>query len=180
MIDEFDQIINELGNIHCDLTNEKADQILRMFLNAKSIFLSGEGRSGLMINALANRLTQFGLRVHLVTEITAPAIGKDDLLIFNSASGKSSTLISQEESAKRAKAKIIVFTANKKAPLNQKCDVAVLIEAQDKDTTGSSIQPMGSLYEQSSLLLFDSLVLRALHTNLITVSQLRSVHSNLE
>ena len=180
MIDEFDQIISELSKINCGLTNEKADQILKMFLNAKSIFLSGEGRSGLMINALANRLTQFGLSVHIVNEVTAPAIGKDDLLIFNSASGKSSILISQEESAKKANAKIIVFTANKKALLSQKSDVSILIDAQDKDIAGSSIQPMGSLYEQASLLLFDSLVLRALHNNLVTVSQLRSVHSNIE
>lgn len=42
------------------------------------------------------------------------------------------------------------------------------------------IQPMGSLYEQYSLLLFDTLILRMLKKGYINAHKLREMHSNLE
>ncbi|MCO6532164.1 6-phospho-3-hexuloisomerase [Lactobacillus sp.] len=180
MIKEFAQICTELTTINYDLSEQKARKILQLIFSAKRVFLSGEGRSGLMIRALANRLTQAGLQVHVVSEITCPAINAEDLLILNSASGTSSFLLGQAKSAKHVGATILTFTAKRTTPLSQTSDEVIVIEAQTKDTNQNSVQPMGSLYEQASLLLFDSLILKALHANLITTRQLRDTHSNLE
>lgn len=180
MIDEFNQICTELNVVRSNLTVDKAEAILKLIFQAHQVFLSGEGRSGLMVKALANRLTQVGLEVHVTTEITSPAIGKGDVLIFNSASGKSAFLISQAKSAKSLGAKVITFTAKEYAPLNESSDLIIGINAQSKDENLGSIQPMGSLYEQASLLIFDSLILKALNNGLVTNKQLRSTHSNLE
>lgn len=180
MIEEFSQICAELSTVTCNLSDQQAQNVLNLLFSAKRVFLSGEGRSGLMIRALANRLTQINLNVHVASEITCPAINTNDLLIFNSASGKSLFLISQAKSAQKAGAKVITFTANSNALLAQNSDIVININAQTKDEKQTSMQPMGSLYEQTSLLLFDSLILKALHANLISTTQMRSVHSNLE
>lgn len=180
MIEELKQIIQEIDKTSCDLNDNKADKILNLIFKSKSIFLSGEGRSGLMINALANRLTQIGLHTHVVTEITSPAISSEDLLIFNSASGTSDFLISQAKEAINQKVKIITFTSSSNSILSKKSNLIVTIDAQSKDENEGSIQPMGSLYEQMSLLLFDSLILKAIHKGLVTPTKLRATHSNLE
>ncbi|WP_317695768.1 6-phospho-3-hexuloisomerase [Xylocopilactobacillus apis] len=180
MTNEYIQICTELSGVSSNLTDEKANEVLKLIFNSNKIFLSGEGRSGLMVKAFANRLTQMGLNVHVVTEITAPAIGSEDLLIFNTASGKSEFLISQAKSAIKVGAKLVTFTANKDSVLSQKSDAVIVIDAQTKDEEQGSLQPMGSLYEQTSLLVFDSLMLRALNMGLVTNTKLRSTHSNLE
>ncbi|MDF7639566.1 SIS domain-containing protein [Lactobacillus sp. ESL0791] len=180
MLREFKQVTAELNSVESDLTDEKAQQILEMIFSANRIFLSGEGRSGLMVKAFANRLTQMGLLVHVVTEITAPAITKNDLLIFNSASGSSSFLIAQSKSARKQKAKILTFTAATDSALSKNSDLVVRINTQSKDQIGNSVQPMGSLFEQTSLLLFDCLSLKALNEHIVTSTSLRSTHSNLE
>lgn len=56
----------------------------------------------------------------------------------------------------------------------------IIINAQSKDSYTGSIQPMGSLYEQYSLLLFDTLILRMLKKGYINAHKLREMHSNLE
>lgn len=180
MLSEFKAISNELQHTSCSLTVNKMDEIIQIILNAKTLFLSGEGRSGLMIAGLANRLTQIGLDTHLSSEITAPAISKNDVLIFNSASGTSTLLNSQAETAKKLGALIITFTTNENSPLAKKSDKTIIINAQSKDSYIGSIQPMGSLYEQYSLLLFDTLILRMLKKGYINAHNLREMHSNLE
>jgi 6-phospho-3-hexuloisomerase len=177
---EFSEICSELSNVSNNLTDKKVAEIIKLIFKSKRIFLSGEGRSGLMIKAFANRLSQIGLQVHVVSEITAPAIGFNDLLIFNSASGSSTFLNSQAKNAREAGSKIISFTSDKTAPLSQNSDMVILIDAPTKDKINGSIQPMGSLYEQASLILFDSLILKAIKQDFITTAKLRSLHSNLE
>lgn len=180
MLSEFEAIINELRHTSCSLTADEADRIIQIILSAKTLFLSGEGRSGLMIAGLANRLTQIGLNVHLSSEITTPAISKDDVLIFNSASGTSILLNSQAETAKKMGALIITFTTDSNSPLAKKSDKTIIVNAQSKDNCNESIQPMGSSYEQYSLLLFDTIILRMLNKGYISAPKLRKMHSNLE
>lgn len=179
-MNEFENIIDEIKRTTSSITADKADRIIQLILKSKRVFLSGEGRSGLMISGLANRLTQIGLDTHFSSEITAPAISKDDILIFNSASGTSSLLNSQAETAKKIGTSIITFTADENSPLAKKSDWVIKIDAQSKDSYQGSIQPMGSLYEQYSLLLFDALILRMLNKDYINSHELRQKHSNLE
>lgn len=180
MIKEFKDIVNEISATTASLSEVKANKIINMLLNAKRIFLSGEGRSGLMVAAFANRLTQLGLDTHISSEVTAPAISDGDLLIFNSASGTSVLLNSQAATAQQIGAQVLTFTTNVHSPLIQKSDVVISIDAQSKDSYNGSIQPMGSLFEQYSFLIFDSIVLRMLNKNHLSTKKMRQMHSNLE
>ncbi|MCZ3932969.1 6-phospho-3-hexuloisomerase [Lactobacillus gasseri] len=180
MIKEFKDITNEIVATTTSLSKADMNQIINMLFSAKQIFLSGEGRSGLMIAAFANRLTQLGLNSHVSSEITAPALSNGDILIFNSASGTSALLNSQAKVSQQLGVEILTFTVNNNSPLAQKSDVVVTINAQSKDDYNGSIQPMGSLFEQCSFLIFDSIILHILNQNHLSSKKMRQMHSNLE
>lgn len=89
------KIINELSNIPEPLRDKERKRVIKLIHDSKHIFVSGSGRSGLMVDGFANRLLQLGLSVSVVGEITSPHTHSNDLIIFNSASGQSEKMIAQ-------------------------------------------------------------------------------------
>ena len=83
---------------------------------ADRIFVTGAGRSGLVLKMAAMRLMHLGLTVHVVGEITAPAIRSGDLLL--AASGSGTTAVKKATAGKAAPAvkAPVARTAAKKAP----------------------------------------------------------------
>lgn len=179
-MNDINDILNELQKVRINYSKEKIVDLINNVANKGSIFLSGSGRSGLMIKAFANRLTQLGIRCHITNEITAPAITKDDLLIINSASGNSLSLMEQLVKAHDIGSKIMVVTNSKNNKICKYADEVVVVNAPSKDSKKISVQPMGSLFEQTSLLIFDNLILALVEKNDVTFDQLRNKHSNLE
>lgn len=153
------KIINELSNIPEPLRDKERKRVIKLIHDSKHIFVSGSGRSGLMVDGFANRLLQLGLSVSVVGEITSPHTHSNDLIIFNSASGKSEKMIAQVKKANSNGVRSLLFTTDKESPLARNCEEVVTIKAQSKYTNTTSIQPMGGLFEQYSLLFFDSLIL---------------------
>lgn len=154
-----------------------------MIKSAPRIFIAGAGRSGLCIRAVGMRLMQTGHTVYVVGETITPSIEAGDLLILASGSGKTTTLLAIAEKAKSVDAKILLFTTDPSSPLALMSDHFVLISAPSLRTSANvngieSIQPMGTLFEQSLLILCDSLVLRSMTG--VDFHQMRERHANLE
>ena len=155
-------------------------QLARSILNYDRIFVAGEGRSGLAIQMAAMRLMHLGLEVHVVGEVTAPAIEAGDLLITCSGSGSTHGVVDLAQTAKEIGTTIATVTTNNNSPLGELAEIVIQVEAASKDSHHlRSKQFAGSLFEQSTLLLFDALfylltdyldksdrVLMARHTNL--------------
>lgn len=179
-MENIEKIISELKNVPNPLSNTQTEEILKYIHDAKHIFISGSGRSGLMASAFANRLLQMGLSVSVVGEITSPHVKKGDVLIFNSASGNSEKLVSQAEEAKKYGVKIILFTTNTESSLAKRSSLVVKIDAQSKYSETESIQPMGAIFEQYSLLLFDSLVLSYMSKYQISEQMMKDNHADIE
>ncbi|RHW52163.1 6-phospho-3-hexuloisomerase [Bombilactobacillus bombi] len=177
---ELTNILNELDSMTDPLINNDIDKLIDSIISAKRIYLSGVGRSGLMIKAFANRLMQLGFTISVVGEISGPHTHHGDLIIFNSASGSSSNLISQAKIARDNKVKVAVITTNETSELAQQADLIIEIKAQSKFSQSTSIQPMGSLFEQSTLLLFDSLSLKLMKIMGINEQDMLKNHANLE
>ena len=68
------------------------DAAVTRLQNARRIFVVGAGRSGLALRMSAMRLMHLGFDVHVVGEVTAPAISKGDVLLAASGSGTRFTL----------------------------------------------------------------------------------------
>lgn len=173
-------IINELSNVPDPLSEEQIDNLITAINKSNHVFISGAGRSGLMINSFANRLLQIGLEVSVVGEITTPHLRNGDILIFNSASGSSEKLISQAREAKKYDVKIMLFTTDSQSSLAKLADYCIVVQAQSKYSETKSIQPMGALFEQYSMLLFDSLVLSYMQKYNITEQIMRDNHADIE
>lgn len=157
-------------------------QLGQAIADAQRIFVAGEGRSGLVIRMVAMRLMHLGCQVHVVGETTTPAIKPGDLLIDCSGSGSTDHVLSDAQKAKEIGAYIVSVTTQVESPLAKIADLVIEIEAAAKQDRSNqhSKQFAGSLFEQSTLLLFDALfhvLSQNLHENSET---LWASHTNLE
>ena len=75
--ENLDIILQELKDNKNNINYEQFSLFIEEIVNAKHIFLSGKGRSGLAISAFANRLMHLGLSVSLVGEISSPHSQKE-------------------------------------------------------------------------------------------------------
>jgi len=154
-----------------------------MIREAPRIFIAGAGRSGLCIRAVGMRMMQTGKTVFIVGETITPSIQAGDLLLVASGSGRTSTLMVVAEKAKHVGAKILLFTTDPESPIALLADHVVVIPAPSLSSDAGkdgfeSIQPMGTLFEQSLLIVCDSIVLRSMKD--VDFSEMRERHANLE
>ena len=75
----------ELAETLKKIDQKQIDQLATSIKQAKRIFVSGAGRSLLMLKGLAMRLMHLGYEVYVVGEVTTPAFLSEDLLIVASA-----------------------------------------------------------------------------------------------
>lgn len=148
---------------------------------ASRIFVLGEGRSGLVGRMFAMRLMHLGRNAYVVGETTTPSIGEHDLLIAISGSGETGAVVMMAESAKKTGAKGAAMTANPESRLAALSDLVVLIPTQHKLHGSSSRQYGGSLFEQTTLLLFETMVSMLAAGDAATgFASLAKRHTNLE
>jgi 6-phospho-3-hexuloisomerase len=141
------------------LVDERAVHDLVQSIDAADrIFLLGEGRSGLIGRMFAMRLMHLGKQAYVVGETITPAIGGADLLIAISGSGETGTVVLMAEGGKKAGARVGAILANADSRLAGLADLIVRIPTQHKLQGSSSRQYGGSLFEQTALLLFETMI----------------------
>ena len=152
---QFVRALEELSALQKQLDEETLKQLVDRLLQAQRIYVAGGGRSGLMARAIAMRLMHLGLDIYVVGETVTPGIHDGDVLWVFSASGKGAGLTKQVEGAKAAGASTVGFIANQESPLVELLDLAVKLPAGYGGV--ESRQHAGSLFEQATLLLGDTL-----------------------
>ena len=127
--------------------------------SADRVFVLGAGRSGLALRMTAMRLMHLGLVVHVVGDVTTPALGAGDVLLTASGSGTTAGVVRAAEMAVEAGAEVGALTTDGDSPLAALSRAVVVVPAAQKlDRTGqSSAQYAGSLFEQLVVLLGDAL-----------------------
>jgi len=150
-------------------------------LAAKRVFVCGAGRSLLMMRAFAMRLMHIGVEAYVVGETITPAIADGDLLIAGSGSGQTRVTLATIQAAAVRGARTAVITAHGDSEIAKACDLVVVVPLPATDETGStSRQPLGSLFEQSLLVVGDVLVLGLMERLGTTNEQMWMRHTNLE
>ena len=175
-------ILKELERTLAAVSEVEIDVSQRMILAAKRLFVTGAGRSGLALKMAAMRLMHLGLVVHVVGEVTAPAIGAGDLLLVASGSGTTAGAVHAAEVALKAGAQVLVLTTtpvSKLAGLAQQVIVIPAAAKQDRDGMKSE-QYAGALFEQSVLLVMDTMFQAMWHERGESAEQLWKRHANLE
>ena len=155
---------------------------ITLLTTTERVFVLGSGRSGLALGMLAMRLMHLGLHVHIVGDVTTPAIESGDLLVAASGSGTTANVIRSATTAAAANAQIIAITTAASSPLASLADVAIVIPAAQKQDHGAtrSQQYSGSLFEQSLLLLGDALFHTMWKSSGTSAEDLWPRHANLE
>jgi 6-phospho-3-hexuloisomerase len=133
----------------------------REILHADRIFVTGLGRTGLMARGFAMRLMHLGRRVYHVGDVITPSIGRGDLLVIGSRTGRSKVLGHYISIARKAKARVAVVTAARTSPAGRRL-------------------PLGSLFEQAFLVVLDQIILDLMDALHLGERDLKGLHTTFE
>jgi len=177
------EISNELSTTLNSINNEEINKLLEEIEKAEKVFFVGVGRVLLSLKSIAKRLAHLGIKTHIVGDITEPAITDKDLLIVGSGSGETAFPLIIAKKAKQYNARVAHIGANPESSMREFADIFVRIPVSTKLQLPNeipSVQPMTSLFEQSLLLLGDSLALMLIREKNIDMPSLWQYHANLE
>ncbi len=158
------------------------DSVADVVGSADRVFVHGAGRSGLALRMTAMRLMHLGLAVHVVGDVTTPAIAVGDVLLTASGSGTTGGIVRAAEAATKAGARVAAITTAADSPLVRLASASVVLPAAEKlDRSGSaSAQYAGGLFEQAVVLLGDAIFHALWQRGGQSADDLWPRHANLE
>ena len=185
VVDALTAIGTEVATVVAALVRSDADGLARvadLIADAPRVFVLGAGRSGLALRMTAMRLMHLGLDVHVVGEVTTPAIERGDLLLTASGSGTTGVVVRAAETAAGVGADVVLLTTAADSALASSATVALVVPAAAKlDRSGTaSGQYAGSLFEQSVVLIGDALFHALWQLSGQSADDLWPRHANLE
>ena len=155
------------------ITDNDIERLTPAILTGKRIFVFGVGRSGLIGQTFAIRLVQMGLQVYFVGDMTTPIIGKDDVLLVISNTGKTMSAVKTAEIAQRLGTRVISVTSEKESKLAKYSDLVIPV----CPTEGGEEAPLGTLFEDATLLFFDTVVPVLMRKLDVTEKDMRNNHA---
>ena len=157
MQEALDRIIDGCRRSLATVDSDDVDALIDGIRSSRKVFVYGSGRSGLVGQLFAVRLVQLGLDVHFVGEMTTPIIGKEDLTVLISYTGRTSSVVQTAQIAKRIGSRIICVTGTPGSPLTSVSDVSVVLDVPQGDEV-RRVAPLGTIFEDATLLFFDCVV----------------------
>lgn len=177
-------VSDEISHVLNQVNVKEAEALSDQLIQAKRIFVAGEGRSGLMGKAFAMRLMHADFQVFVLGETITPSIETEDLLVVISGSGSTQSLKHFTEKAKEAGAMVAAITTNPSSTIAELSDRVLVVPAATKKRLPeepSTIQPLGNQFDQSVHLLLDAVIIHTLdQQNGLTHNDMVERHANLE
>ena len=115
-----------------------------------------------------------------IGESTTPSITKDDLFVVISGSGSTEHLRILTEKAKSVGAEVVLLTTSPNSAIGKLANAVIELPAGTKYDAEGSTQPLGSLFEQASQILLDSIVLDLMSELNVDEETMQQNHANLE
>jgi 6-phospho-3-hexuloisomerase len=178
------------------LDMKQVEKLIDKMLDSKDrkIFTVGMGRSGFVARAFALRLMNLGFNVYFLGETITPAAEKGDLLIAISGTGSTKMVLTASAAAKDIGATMIAITSFPQSPLGKMADLVVTIKGRTKagmpkeeDYLARQIigereplTPLGSIFENNSMVFLDSLIVELMHRMGRTEADLKRRHATIE
>jgi 6-phospho-3-hexuloisomerase len=180
--DTVRQILAEVDRVLSRVQEAEVTELCAAILEAQRIAVYGLGREALAMRGFAMRLMHLGFQPSMVFDMTTPPLGPGDLFLVSCGPGYLSTVEALMGVARRAGARVLMFTAQPEGPLPRLADQCVCLPAQTmaESEASSSGQAMGSAFEQALWILLDAVVPRLQAATGQTNEDLRRRHTNLE
>jgi len=175
-------IVKELDTVLASIDDGEIAHLAELVEKADRVFVHGAGRSGLALRMTAMRLMHLGLTVHVVGEVTTPAIREADVLLVASGSGTTSGIVAAATTADSVGARIAAISTARVSPLASLADAVVIVPAAAKlDRSGTaSEQYAGSLFEQAVALIGDAVFHSLWKRSQQSADELWPRHANIE
>jgi 6-phospho-3-hexuloisomerase len=173
----------DLDGVFAAMPPDALDGLIEEVVKARRIVVFGLGREGLQMRGFAMRLFHMGRDVAVWGDMTAPAVGKGDLLIVSAGPGDLATARVLVGIAHAAGGRTLLVTAQPNGELTKHVDVVTVIPAQTmaNDRGGRlSVLPMGSLFETAQMIAFELAILKLRPRFQETAETMRERHTNLE
>ena len=152
----LDHLLDRIQEAVCSIDEGIQKELIDSIIDARTIFIYGSGRSGLVGQLFAVRLVQIGLDVHFVGDMTTPIIGKEDLTILISNTGETMSAVQTANIARRIGSKVICVTGNSSSKLAHASNM--VIEVKHDGTDDGLYAPLGTVFEDAVSIFFDSIV----------------------
>jgi 6-phospho-3-hexuloisomerase len=186
-------MLDNIENAEEYLSEDSINLIIEILTTSKNIFVTGAGRSGLAGKAFAMRLMHLGLSAYVVGETISPAIYADDCILAISGSGETNTIVNAVKISKNRGSKVIALTSYPESSLGKLADAILYVRGRTKvevddqdylkrqiDGNYTSLTPLGTAFEITSLVFLDGLVCELMNYMGKTESDLKSRHTVLE
>ena len=178
------------------LDSKEVEKLIELLLEAKTrkIFIAGMGRSGFVGRAFALRLMNLSFDVYFLGETITPAAEKGDLLIAISGTGTTKMVLTAATAAKEIGATVIAITSFPESQLGKMADYIVTIKGRTKSGSPKEedylarqligerepLTPLGSIFENNSMVFLDSLIVELMYSLGCTEADLKRRHATLE
>jgi 6-phospho-3-hexuloisomerase len=174
--DPFARQLAELTDVLGRIDQDRLAETTRLIAGASRVFLAGRGRNALAMAGFANRLAQLGKPAFLIGDILTPAVRAGDLIIIATSSGTTPALVTTAEAGNRHGASTLALTADTGSPLAAGADHVLTLPSRAVTTR----QPLGTLFEQTLILVCDALVVHLMSALDVTTAAMQDRHANLE
>ncbi len=158
-----------------DRSKEIAESVA-ILTSAKKLFVYGVGRSGLAARAFAMRMVQLGIDCYFIGETITPVVSDGDAVLIVSNTGSTMSAIQVANIARRVGAKVIAVTGHRTSKLGHASNVVLLIHS-DGDGTETRLAPLGTLFEDATVLLLDGVVAQVMERLGQTEADMRGRHA---
>ncbi len=150
-------ILEEIAKSLEEIPDEVVDQVTEALASARKVFIYGAGRSGLAGKFFAVRLVQLGMDVHFVGDMTTPIVGEGDLTIIISNTGETMSAVQTANISRRLGSQVVGVTSEPSSKLAHASNLVVCIP-QVCNGDKKEQAPLGTLFENSTVIFFDSLI----------------------
>ena len=169
------KIFEELKSLWMTVNQDEINNFVEIVSGHKgNIICLGAGRMGYAVQGFAMRLSHLGFSTFMIGDTTLPRIQKDDLVIVNSSSGETPSIILLTQLARKHGAKLLIVTSNSKSSLGELADHQICYGPVETN------QLMKSAYEQFTFLLFDHISYLIFNKNNLNKIWVEGNHSILE
>lgn len=180
----FERIVADIDRTLHGIDSQQISQLESMILKANQVFLVGKGRTGLQMKGFAMRLMHLGLKVHVIDDVTTPAIADGDLLIIGSGSGRTASLLRYAEICQQKHIPLALITGNPESSIAKMAQSLVVIPASNpkvaEHNADTTVLVMGSLFEHALGLTCDLIVIQLMAMLQQTQDEMNQRHANLE
>jgi 6-phospho-3-hexuloisomerase len=167
-------------------------ELIRAHDEGRRVLVVGAGRSSLVGRAFAMRLMHLGLNVYVLGETINPSVADGDIALVISGSGSTALPVTVAEMAKKLGVRVLAVTSNPESPLGKLADLTVVVPGRSKAAREDeyhsrqllgeheSLTPMGTLFENSSMVFLDSLIAELMDRLGVSEDEMKRRHAAIE